>query len=132
MKISKFQKWFILSFLIIISSAAISYLAFNVYVHINVSKYVSTSQKAFPEENDKIYSMIKYINSNDYSLKEKNGVVWAIGRLSDKNALPFLQSLYTGEPCNHSLYLCQYELAKAINRCGGKVDFKYKDKKYNR
>jgi hypothetical protein len=51
-------------------------------------------------------------------------MVWAIGRLSDKNALPYLQTVYTGEPCAHSLYLCQYELAKAINRCGGNVEFK--------
>ena len=58
-------------------------------------------------------------------------MVWAIGRLSDKNALPYLQAVYTGEPCTHSLHLCQYELAKAINRYGGNVDFKYKDKKYN-
>lgn len=132
MKISKFIKWFILSFIIVILIISAGYLAMNIYIRINVDKYVSIAQKACPEETDRIYSMIKYITNNDYSLQERNNVVWAIGRLSDKKALPFLQSLYTGEPCNHSLYLCQYELAKAINRCGGSVNYKYKDKKYNR
>ncbi len=132
MMIPKFLKRFIISFLIVISLISAGYLGLNIYIGINVGRYASIAQKAFPEEKDKICSMIKYINSNDYPLEERNNVVWAVGRLSDKKALPVLQPLYTGEPCNHSLYLCQYELAKAINRCGGNVNFKYKDKKYNR
>jgi hypothetical protein len=131
-KTPKFFKWSVLSLLIIISLTAVCYLGLNVYIGIHVNKHASLARESFPNEKDQIYSMIKYMNRNDYSLNERNNMVWAIGRLSDKNALPYLQAVYTGKPCNHSLYLCQYELAKAINRCGGNVDFTYKDKKYNR
>lgn len=32
---------------------------------------------------------------------------------------PALKSVYTGAPCDHDKYLCQYELGKAIKLCGG-------------
>ena len=34
-------------------------------------------------------------------------------------SLPVLEAVYTGEPCDHEEVLCQYELEKAIKRCGG-------------
>lgn len=117
--------------MVIIIALSLLFTGGVIHVQICLSKYVSMAQKCFPDENDKLFSMIKYVNSNQYSLKDRNNMIWAIGQLSDRRALNHLLELYTGEPCAHSLYLCQYELSKAINRCGGKVDFKYKDKKYN-
>lgn len=52
-------------------------------------------------------------------------MVWAIGQLADERALPALLARYDGEPCRHQQVLCRYELSKAINRCGGKVAFRY-------
>jgi hypothetical protein len=49
-----------------------------------------------PEEDDKLFSMIKYANSNQYSLRDRNGMIWAIGQLADKRALNHLLDLYTG------------------------------------
>lgn len=45
--------------------------------------------------------------------------VWTLGRLRNPTALPALTAAYTGQPCEHDRNLCQYELRKAIKRCGG-------------
>lgn len=53
------------------------------------------------------------------SLDEKNKTVWALGQLGDRKALSVLKKYYTGEPCDHEKYLCQYELEKAIKLLDG-------------
>jgi hypothetical protein len=65
---------------------------------------------------DKTESLIALIDSEDYSLKARNNAIWALGVLKDKKALPKLQLLYTGQPCNHDIELCQYEIEKAIKK----------------
>ena len=125
--VSKF-KWIGISLAVII---ILGFTSLQVYISLSVNKYVSIAVDKFPDEKGKIFSMINFVKSKDYPLSEKNNMIWAIGRLSDKKALSYLQSIYTGNPCNHSENLCQYEISKAINRCGGKTDFKYKDKKFN-
>jgi len=47
------------------------------------------------------------------SLEERNTAVWALGQIGDKKALEVLKKSYTGEPCDHTKYLCQHELEKA-------------------
>jgi hypothetical protein len=59
------------------------------------------------------------MQSDVHSLKERNLAIWALGRLGDRSALPALRTAYTGELCRHDTILCQYELEKAIRRCGG-------------
>ena len=64
-------------------------------------------------------ALIEYMNSESHPLKERNRAVWALGRLRDPRALPALEGVYTGDLCEHARFLCQYELEKAIKRCGG-------------
>ena len=71
---------------------------------------------------DKIESLLMLIDSENYSLKEKNNAVWALGVLKDERALPKLEVLYTGKECDHEKALCQYEIKKAILKIKG--DFK--------
>lgn len=129
----KISKWGIFATVIMVLIIALSllFIGASIHVHICLTKYVSIAQKCFPDEDDKLFSMVRYMNSDQYGLKDRNNMIWAIGQSADKRALNHLLALYTGKPCSHSRYLCQYELSKAINLCGGKVDFKYKDKKYN-
>ncbi len=68
---------------------------------------------------DKIEALIAYMNSEDQSLQKRNRAIWALGQLGDERALSVLQKFYTGEPCDHSRYVCQHELEKAIKLCGG-------------
>ena len=60
------------------------------------------------------------MNSTSHSLRDRIHIgVWTLGRLANPRALPALESVYSGEPCEHDKSLCQYELEKAIRRCGG-------------
>jgi hypothetical protein len=113
-----------LSVYAVISLVALTVLGFYIYIRVHVNQYAGIARKSFPAEKEKVDAMVKYMNSSNYTLKERNNMIWAIGQLSDDRALPYLQELYTGEPCKHSLNLCQYELAKAINKCGGNVEIK--------
>jgi len=76
-----------------------------------------------PFEGDCVESLVDYLDSDNLSFKEKNQVIWALGEIGDKRALPVLQKLYTGEnckkPCDTSKYICQYGIEKAIRGCKG-------------
>jgi len=62
------------------------------------------------------------VQNEQIPLTDRNKVVWALGQLNDNRALPILNSLYTGEKCDHENFLCQYELQKAIKLLGGEFN----------
>ena len=52
-----------------------------------------------------------------FTFEEKNNAIWALGQIGNKESLPLLERLYTGDiryRCNRTRYICQYELKKAI------------------
>ena len=71
---------------------------------------------------DRVEALIAIVDSDAFSREERNRAVWALGQIADPRAIPVLEKHYTGEPCDHTQYLCQYELKKAILKCQG--DFK--------
>ena len=71
-------------------------------------------------EGDKIEALIAILNSEDQSLKTKNNAIWALGKLKDQRALTVLRNLQTGNDCDHTRYVCQRELEKAIRNLEGK------------
>ena len=74
-------------------------------------------------EGDCVEVLAAYLETDNLSFKEKNQVVWALGEIGDKRALPALKKLYTGDncpkPCDTSKYICQYGIEKAIRNCKG-------------
>ena len=68
---------------------------------------------------DKIEALISVLESEQSSLKEKNHAVWALGQLRDERAVPALEELYTGEPCDHNRFVCQREAKRALAHCKG-------------
>lgn len=65
-----------------------------------------------------IESLIKVLDSNEKSVKEKNDAIWVLGQLADKRGLSALEKLYTGQiPEREPLdkVISQYELKKAIH-----------------
>ena len=68
---------------------------------------------------DRVEALIAYVNSESHSLRDRNHVVWALGQIGDRRALPVLEGIYTGRSCNHDKSLCQRELQKAIKLCKG-------------
>jgi len=88
-------------------------------IHRSVQETCEMAQQAHPHPGDNVAALIDYMNSEEHSLKDRNRAIWTLQRLADPAALPALQAVYTGEPCDHEHRLCQYELEKAIKRCGG-------------
>lgn len=88
------------------------------HIHQSVGEYCAIAQRDHPRPGDNVAALLDFMNSGSHSFQERNLAVWTLGRLSDARALPTLQGAYTGEPCEHAKKLCQYELEKAIKRCG--------------
>jgi hypothetical protein len=85
-----------------------------------VEKNCRSAQAAHPHPGEDVAALVDYMNSSEHTPQERTHLaVWTLGRLGDNRALPALTLLYTGEPCDHANALCQYELEKAIRRCGG-------------
>jgi len=123
--------------IILFSAASIFILAlvFVIYTFSIIYHGVKTAcLKAQNEyQEDCIDSLIKYVQSDEHSFKERNTAIWALGQLADKKALPLLQSLYTGEdsvkdPLNKAV--SQYELKKAITWCekGNATSWMYRNR----
>jgi HEAT repeat protein len=68
---------------------------------------------------DRVLALLAYVECERHSLRDRNRAVWALGQLGDSRALPLLEKNYTGKPCEHSRFLCQRELKKAIEHCRG-------------
>ena len=88
-------------------------------IHRSVAQCCEMAQLAHPHPGDDVAALIDYMGSDKHKLNDRNRAIWALQRLHDPRALPALQAHYTGEPCDHVHGLCQYELEKAIKRCGG-------------
>lgn len=80
-----------------------------------------TGARAMKEfRGDEVEALIALIQSNTRTLSERNRAVYALGQIGDNRALPALEKFYTGGECDHSRFLCQKELKKAIDRCSGR------------
>lgn len=69
-----------------------------------------------------ISALMKYVDSEEQNLRKRNRAVWALGQLGDPMALPVLMKYYTDRACDHTKYLCQHELEKAIKLCKGALN----------
>ena len=61
-----------------------------------------------------VESLIAYLASDRHTLEDKNRAIWRLGQLGDARAIPILEDLRTGEPCDHARFVCQRELEKAL------------------
>jgi len=53
-------------------------------------------------QKDRIESLIALVWSGEFDIGQKDNVIWTLGILEDKRALPLLDSFYIGEPCDHA------------------------------
>jgi len=96
-----------------------SFLFVSLQIGSSIKEKCRLAQEVY-KNSDCIEALIELAEDEEgRALKERRGAVWALGQLQDKRALPVLEKYYTGEPCDHEKYLCQYELKKAINLING-------------
>ena len=97
--------------------AFLSLVIISFLIGFNVKKECQRAQQEY--SGDCVEALSSFVEDEKHSLKERNSAVWALGQLGDKRALPVLKKYYTGEPCQHDKFLCQYELKKAIKLAEG-------------
>lgn len=114
---NKITKIILIAGLIFFTGITCFYLGALGWIKHEANELANETSVAF--EKDKIESLLEVIDSKNYTLKEKNNAIWALGVLKDKKALPILEALHTGEECNHDKELCQYEIHKAILKIKG-------------
>ena len=103
---------------VLLCGAALGAIVWN--IHRSVQDNCQLAQQAHPQPGDNVAALVDFMNSTEHSLWDRNHkAIWTLGRLGDSKALSALESVYTGESCDHENNLCQYELAKAIKQCGG-------------
>ena len=83
-----------------------------------------TEAGAFGKE-DCVEALIAVLESEEASYTAKNEAIWALGQLADERALPALEALRTGLPCEtpcpRDRQICQREIEKAIRWCHGEA-----------
>jgi hypothetical protein len=113
------KKKVILSGLIVITAAmGLTYLGFRIWFKSEINQICNDAVSLY--EGDKIEAIIALLESDKQSLKTKNNTIWALGKLNDQRALPVLKKLKTGNECDHTRYVCQRELGKAIDNLEGR------------
>lgn len=70
--------------------------------------------------NDKSKALVFILKSESQDLNAKNDAIWALEYVKDTIALPVLRELQNGKECDHSNYVCQRELKRAIENLEGK------------
>jgi len=100
-----------------ISLPILGLLALCLIIGAGVRGAVKDAQSGFP--GDPVTALISVATSEEASLSERDRAIWALGQLGAPEALPVLQSMATGEQCDHKSKICQYELEKAIEGCSG-------------
>jgi hypothetical protein len=130
-KAAKLKKILLISALSVVALALIFFLYTFGVIYREVKATCLQAQKEYQE--DCVNSLIKLVQSEEKTFRERNTAIWALGQLADKQALPVLQTLYTGKiPPKESLSraLSQYELKKAIQWCekGNATSWMYRNR----
>ena len=96
------------------------YLLICFSIRSSVKEISARAVQEYPGE--RVEALMAYVESENHSLRDRNRAVWALGQIGDNRALSTLEKYYTGGPCDHSSYLCQHELEKAIKQCKGTLN----------
>ena len=67
-------------------------------------------------------ALIEVATSDEADISDRNRAIWALGQLGSSRALPALQSLLTGGPCDHDKLICQHEVESALKGCDGSLN----------
>ncbi len=105
------RRWWLLVGLGAVMLVVVALVTLELWILVGARDRGTAAMREFP--GDRVEALVALVES-DRSFGERNRAVWALGQLRDRRALPVLKRYYTGAPCDHARYLCQYELKKAI------------------
>ena len=88
------------------------------YAQAGAHRFGERAMREFP--GDEVAALVALMQSENHALVARSGAVHALGQIGSDRARLALANYYTGLKCEHSKFLCQKELRKAIDRCSGK------------
>lgn len=86
-------------------------------VHKEIETMCAKARQKYPGDN--VEALTGYFNSEPLNYQERNHVVWTLGELRDKRALPTLEGLLRNERYD------RYEVEKAIKKITGEIPNPY-------
>ena len=118
MKKTNLQKIIFSVFLIGLAAFIILFAIALRMIYSGVESICEISSNKF--ESDNVEALISLIESDEFSFKQKNKAIWALGQIGDRRALPLLRKLDTDEiqkkPHDSDKYIVQYSVEKAIKQ----------------
>jgi hypothetical protein len=65
---------------------------------------------------DSSQALIDLVNCENCAMEQRNRAVWTLGQIREQRALAALHQHFYDGPCDHSKFICQHELRKALKR----------------
>lgn len=117
-RVGRFAGWWPVLALAVVALLYGGFAGLVWWLQADAHKFGTRLTQEFP--GDEVEALLALVQSSRHSLGERNHAVHALGQIGDRRALPTLERFYTGRECDHSKFLCQKELRKAIDRSSGK------------
>lgn len=111
------RKIVLLAFLLFLIGSACTYIGLRIWFKSEINQICDNAMNQY--QGDKIEALIAVLESESQTINDKNRAIWALGKLNDNRALPSLRNLKTDKECDHSRFVCQRELDKAIRNIEG-------------
>jgi hypothetical protein len=103
--------------LVVAGCLVVAFVATSLIIGQQVAGSIALARAAYP--GDAAAALIALAGDAEAPVVDRDRAVWALGQLGVAEALPVLESLRTGEECEHGVEVCQHGLVKAIDLCGG-------------
>lgn len=113
------RRWWPVLAAAVVTVAVAGVVGLGLFIQSAAHDQARAARRQFP--GDEVEALLALVQSERHALSARNKAVWALGQLRDSRALAVLERYYTGGPCEHDRYLCQYELKKAIDACAGRT-----------
>jgi hypothetical protein len=110
-----FRYWSPLLLLVVAIAIVLAFVGLEWWIQFGARGFGDEARREFG--GDRVEALSAFVDSEKHTLAERNHAVWALGQLRDPRGLPVLIKHRTGKPCEHSRFLCQYEIEKAIALC---------------
>jgi hypothetical protein len=118
---SQRERLFIFGPIVLVVGLTVIYALSCFSIFSSVKSICSQAKEKF--NGDCVEALTALIESEEFSFKEKNKAIYALGQIGDKRALPLLERLNTGKvqekPYDPSKCIVQYSVKKAIKQIKG-------------
>jgi len=84
-----------------------------------IREVAADAQAAF--SGDRTEALLAHLRSDASDLVEKNRIIWVLGELRDRRAVPELSALFRSGECDHARCVCQKEVRKALAKIDGEI-----------